>query len=118
MNATPTSTAPAPTPAESDNRVQLGWSNRLLARPEIGALVDGLTKLKRLDLVSKRAAQGENFRKLLLAVAADVRVLLRQLVDVVAHCEKRPDGSRVISEVFFDPDAKLSALTSPALAAE
>ena len=49
---------------------------------------------------------------------ADVRVLLRQLVDVVAHCEKRPDGSRVISEVFFDPDAKLSALPSPALAAE
>jgi len=39
MNATPTSTAPAPAPSESDNRVQLGWSNRLLARPEIGALV-------------------------------------------------------------------------------
>ena len=49
--------------------------------PEIGALVDGLTKLKRLDLVSKRAAQGENFRKLLLAVAADVRVLLVKLAD-------------------------------------
>ena len=48
---------------------------------EIGALVDGLTKLKRLDLVSKRAAQGENFRKLLLAVAADVRVLLVKLAD-------------------------------------
>ncbi|GJD95960.1 RelA/SpoT family protein [Methylobacterium iners] len=52
-----------------------------LFSPEIGALVDGLTKLKRLDLVSKRAAQGENFRKLLLAVAADVRVLLVKLAD-------------------------------------
>lgn len=49
--------------------------------PEIGALVDGLTKIKRLDLVSKRAAQGENFRKLLLAIAQDVRVLLVKLAD-------------------------------------
>src|SRR5215216_7082341 len=49
--------------------------------PQIGALVDGLTKIARLDLVSKRAAQGENFRKLLLAIAADVRVLLVKLAD-------------------------------------
>ncbi len=36
--STPVKTAP-PTPAEASNRVQVGWSNRLLARPEIGALV-------------------------------------------------------------------------------
>ena len=48
---------------------------------EIGKLVEGLTKLRRLDLVTKRAEQAENFRKLLLAVADDVRVLLVKLAD-------------------------------------
>src|SRR5947207_11410003 len=47
--------------------------------PEIGALVDGLTKLKKLDLVTREAKQAENLRKLLLAIAADVRVLLIKL---------------------------------------
>lgn len=48
---------------------------------EIGKLVDGLTKIRRLDLASKRAKQAENFRKLLLAIADDVRVLLVKLAD-------------------------------------
>jgi simple sugar transport system permease protein len=40
MSSTPVKTDPSPSaPAETSNRVTLGWSNRLLARPEIGALV-------------------------------------------------------------------------------
>src|SRR6266705_3183613 len=48
---------------------------------DIGVLVEGLTKLKKLDLVTKEAKQAENLRKLLLAVADDVRVLLIKLAD-------------------------------------
>jgi len=48
---------------------------------EIGRLVEALTKLKKLDLVSKRAEQAENLRRLLLAISADVRVLLVKLAD-------------------------------------
>ena len=48
---------------------------------EIGHLVEGLTKIQKLDLVSKKAAQAENLRKLLLAIADDVRVLLIKLAD-------------------------------------
>ncbi len=49
--------------------------------PEMGKLVEGLTKLKKLDLVSRKAEQAENLRKLLLAISEDVRVLLVKLAD-------------------------------------
>ena len=49
--------------------------------PDIGKLVEGLTKLKKLDLVSRKAEQAENLRKLLLAISEDVRVLLVKLAD-------------------------------------
>jgi len=49
--------------------------------PDIAALVDGLTKIAKLDLVTKEAAQAENLRKLLLAMSRDVRVLLVKLAD-------------------------------------
>jgi guanosine-3',5'-bis(diphosphate) 3'-pyrophosphohydrolase len=49
--------------------------------PEIGSIVDGLTKIERLNIVSREEAQAENLRKLLLAVSQDVRVLLVKLAD-------------------------------------
>jgi GTP pyrophosphokinase len=48
---------------------------------EIAGLVDGVTKLTRLELQSDRTKQAENFRKLMLAITSDIRVLLVKLAD-------------------------------------
>ncbi len=48
---------------------------------EIAGLVDGVTKLTNLELGSAAAKQAENFRKLLLAMSRDLRVILVKLAD-------------------------------------
>ena len=48
---------------------------------EIAEMVDGVTKLTNLQLSSSRTKQAENFRKLLLAMAEDIRVLLVKQAD-------------------------------------
>ncbi|MET1026613.1 MAG: bifunctional (p)ppGpp synthetase/guanosine-3',5'-bis(diphosphate) 3'-pyrophosphohydrolase [Dongiaceae bacterium] len=48
---------------------------------EIGRLVDGVTKLSRLELQSDNTKHAENFRKLVLAMSNDIRVLLVKLAD-------------------------------------
>ena len=47
----------------------------------VAGLVDGVTKLNRLELQSTRTKQAENFRKLMLAMSKDIRVLLVKLAD-------------------------------------
>src|SRR5438445_9527444 len=49
--------------------------------PEITRLVDGVTKLSRIELQSDQTKQAENFRKLVLAMSEDIRVLLVKLAD-------------------------------------
>jgi guanosine-3',5'-bis(diphosphate) 3'-pyrophosphohydrolase len=48
---------------------------------EIARLVDGVTKLSRIELQSDHTKHAENFRKLVLAMSADIRVLLVKLAD-------------------------------------
>src|SRR5437660_9905470 len=79
---------------------------------DIGALVEGLTKLKRLELVSREAKQAENLRKLLLAIADDVRVLLIKLSDRLHNMRTLefvpPTARRRIAEETLDIYAPLA----------
>jgi RelA/SpoT family (p)ppGpp synthetase len=85
--------------------------DRLLGH-EIGHLVEGLTKLKKLDLVSKEAKQAENLRKLLLAIADDVRVLLIKLADRLHNMRtleyRPPEARRITAEETLDIYAPLA----------
>src|SRR3978361_211097 len=76
---------------------------------EIAGLVDGVTKLTRLELQSDRTKQAENFRKLVLAMSRDIRVLLVKLADrlhnmrtlhFVRAPEKRKRVARETMEIY------------------
>lgn len=79
---------------------------------QIGRLVEGLTKIERLDLVSRKAKQAENLRKLLLAVADDIRVLLVKLADRLHNMRTLdfvpPDKRQRIAEETRDIYAPLA----------
>jgi GTP pyrophosphokinase len=79
---------------------------------EIGELVEGLTKIKRLDLVTKKAEQAENFRKLLVAISSDIRVLLIKLADRLHNMRTlehmKPENRRRVSEETLEIYAPLA----------
>jgi guanosine-3',5'-bis(diphosphate) 3'-pyrophosphohydrolase len=49
--------------------------------PDVALLVEGATKISRLDLLAPEARQAENVRKMLLAMVNDVRVIMVKLAD-------------------------------------
>jgi len=54
---------------------------RKLFGPEIADLVDGVTKISQINFQSREEKQAENFRKMILAMAKDLRVILIKLAD-------------------------------------
>src|SRR6202161_3683319 len=81
--------------------------------PDIARLVDGVTKLSRIELQSDQTKQAENFRKLVLAMSEDIRVLLVKLADRLhnmqtLHFIKAPEKRRRIARETMDIYAPLA----------
>lgn len=81
-----------------------GTSKRELADrfgKEVAELVDGLSKLDKMEFASYQEAQAENFRKMLMAMARDLRVVLIKLADRQHNLQTmsamRPDKRRRIA---------------------
>ena len=80
---------------------------------EIANLVDGVTKLSQLEVFSERTKQAENFRKLMLAITSDIRVLLVKLADRLHNMRTlgyidKPDKRICIAQETVDIYAPLA----------
>lgn len=73
---------------------------------QVSELVDGLTKLDKVELQTATQAQAENFRKMLLAMSQDVRVILVKLADRLHNMQTlesmRPDKQKRIARETLD----------------
>ena len=73
---------------------------------EVAQLVEGVTKLRRIDFTDKQEKQAENLRKLFLAMAGDVRVIIVKLADRLHNIRtleglKEPRRTEIAQETLF-----------------
>ena len=79
---------------------------------EIAALVEGLTKISRITLGDRLEHQAENFRKMILAMSADIRIILVRLADRVHNMRtlefQSPERQRFIARETIEVYAPLA----------
>ena len=80
---------------------------------ELAHVVDGLSKLTSVESLSKEEAQAESFRKMLLAMVSDIRVILIKLADRLHNMRTigalRPDKQRRIGRETLDVYAPIAS---------
>jgi GTP pyrophosphokinase len=72
--------------------------------PEVAELVEGVTKLSKINFTSHEDHQAENFRKMVVAMARDIRVLLIKLCD-------RLDNMRTLEHVSRESQERIARET-------
>jgi len=79
---------------------------------EVAFLVEGLTKISKITLGNQEERQAENFRKMILAMSSDIRILLVRLADRIHNMRtlefQTPDRQRYISKETLELYAPLA----------
>jgi GTP diphosphokinase / guanosine-3',5'-bis(diphosphate) 3'-diphosphatase len=94
-----------------DTLTSLGQIEQAFGK-DVAQLVDGLTKISKITFASQEERQAENYRKMILAMSTDIRVLLVRLADRVHNMRtlqyQPPEKQKIIAQETLELHAPLA----------